>query len=220
MANDILQNLRAAPGLSTPTDPEPKGKIEAHPDIAPWDIQPGEDLEAFAAFVTYRDMPGRSRKSTARSLNVDEGKVKAWAERWAWSDRVRDWEAQIDEVRRNEFLSVQKEGAHRDAVDMVRIASDLVKLGAKGLSQHHEFMDYTLTQASKSDTPSRPYYKAKEVQDLVEAGIKLSQLLAGQPTDRTEVTDVDNRREMLRKAMGDKDVMRALRVVSKAVGES
>lgn len=82
-----------------------------------WERQVGEPSKAFAAFVRYRDLAPESRSldrawreaHPQKPLNRRSKTWAAWSSRWDWTGRVAAWDAETDRLRREKFLSDQRE---------------------------------------------------------------------------------------------------------------
>lgn len=97
----------------------------------PWerDKEAGETAAAFAAFVTYRDLPPRSRslrKAAAAHYHDDPeagvGRAKVvqfekWSAEYDWQVRVEAWDDERDRVRRQAHLRAVEDMAERHARD-------------------------------------------------------------------------------------------------------
>lgn len=80
----------------------------------PWERQDDESLEAFEAFVTYRD-GGSDRTVTAvsQALKKHRTLIGRWSSKYAWVDRVKAWEGYLDAQRRRSMVSEQEAVARR-----------------------------------------------------------------------------------------------------------
>lgn len=64
------------------------------PDINPWDQQPDETDQAYAAFLSYRD--AEERKVAPQTMTQSEQSMrKRWSAIWVWSYRARAWDRQL-----------------------------------------------------------------------------------------------------------------------------
>jgi hypothetical protein len=91
-------------------------------DRAPWAQQPGEGPKAFAAFVTYRDLPPNQRSLDAAwreahpAQSTPRRRSKTWAEwsrQFGWVDRAASWDTEIDRQKRERFLKAQLDATER-----------------------------------------------------------------------------------------------------------
>lgn len=81
------------------------------PTLQPWEQQPGESSEAYAAFRAYRDLgPDRSILKAYAQLRPKAGSRKApapanapgswkrWAQQWRWKERVEAYDRRMESV--------------------------------------------------------------------------------------------------------------------------
>lgn len=67
-----------------------------------WSKQKGESLQAFHAFVLYRDCEDekppvkRSKQMVAARLSKSVSLIKRWAKIWRWDERIFHYEREID----------------------------------------------------------------------------------------------------------------------------
>lgn len=82
-------------------------------DTKPWERQPKESEKAYDAFVLYREMgEGRTLQSVADELRKSYTLIRRWKDTWAWKDRVRAYDNDLQEK------------AHKTAVKKVRQMAD------------------------------------------------------------------------------------------------
>ncbi len=77
----------------------------------PWEMLPGESPQQYAAFCAYRDLPARSR-SISRLASDGAGRLdrlKIWSRKNHWVDRVRAWQAYVDERARERYIEERLE---------------------------------------------------------------------------------------------------------------
>ena len=75
----------------------------ARVEVLPWERQPREGEEAYAAFLAYRDLgPGRTHEATRKRLGKRPGYLKP-IERWSalrdWRRRAGAWDAHLQAER-------------------------------------------------------------------------------------------------------------------------
>jgi hypothetical protein len=78
--------------------------VEVVTDRAAWHRQPGERVDQFEAFVTYRDLGAERALSrvveiTGRPIST----VMKWSSRWGWPARVKCWNADTDAEHRDKM---------------------------------------------------------------------------------------------------------------------
>jgi len=78
---------------------------------------PGESDKAFAAFLTYRDLPpsSRSQQEVGRILAKSRQWIGEWSRQWSWVERASAWDAAQDRIRRLALQAEAEEAAKRHA---------------------------------------------------------------------------------------------------------
>jgi len=92
-------------------------------DFLPWERQPAETPQAWAAFVAYRDLgPYRTAEKAAAQLKKGNRAFGAFCTEYNWVARAAAWDAECDKIHRQELIEKQKEAikAHGDAAALVR----------------------------------------------------------------------------------------------------
>jgi hypothetical protein len=127
-------------------------KETPEPDY-PWDRQPGESPQAFAAFAVYRDMGVyRDQRAVARVVKKQRSLLGRWSITYEWVSRVSAWDAWNDAELRK-----LKEAERRKALDAQ------LKLGKQMMESAAE----TIAAKRDSDTPS---LEDKDVPNYAKAG--------------------------------------------------
>lgn len=68
-----------------------------------WERQYGETRQAFAAFATYRDMGAtRSCARVSEELGKSTTLITRWSARWQWVARTDAWDAEQDQIAREQ----------------------------------------------------------------------------------------------------------------------
>lgn len=85
--------------------PKPRGRPVRPRDIEPiypWERQPKESVQAFAAFQHYLDTPpfDRAVRGTMRELNKHWSQVGGWSSKHSWVDRCKAYDKRQDQRRR------------------------------------------------------------------------------------------------------------------------
>lgn len=191
--------------------------------LEPWEKQPQETDQAFAAFKEYRDLGlERTIPKAVQALGKKPNYLstcEAWSQRWGWRLRVDAWDKHVDQKERTAALTE----AAKKAKQKLGFAEAMWMTAMRGLSMWNEyFQEFNEKQKerkSNNDDLAVPPISPGEVQRLAEAGIKLALLLEGKPTEigeqRHQVT-VDDRRKEIQKIINDKRVRDAMRVVAEA----
>lgn len=88
----------------------------------PWEKLNSETPRAFAAFKTYRDLPGHDRSLAKAVLQlygeVKPGKLRqfqTWSSRYAWVDRALEWDLEQDRAAREGRIKAIREMNERQA---------------------------------------------------------------------------------------------------------
>src|SRR5919107_865009 len=86
-----------------PRGPGGRWTVGTRMEVLPWERQPREGEEAYAAFLAYRDLgPYRTHEATRKSLGKRPGYLKP-IERWSalrdWHQRAGAWDAHLQAER-------------------------------------------------------------------------------------------------------------------------
>jgi hypothetical protein len=66
----------------------------------PWDRESGENEEAWAAFLAYRDMgPSRTLEGVGKLLDKSWRLCGRWSSRWKWIARCEAWDSHLQRER-------------------------------------------------------------------------------------------------------------------------
>lgn len=177
-----------------------------------WERQPGETDKAWSAFVAYRDLPPMERtyEQAARVLRKQRTSgyavvIREWAAKYGWRQRVFEYDRHQDQERQRTRL----EEYARTQREMMLVATSMWKLAAKDLMRWHKKID-----KAKED---EPILSPSDARALADAGMKLSQVLAGEPDSiqqqRHEFT-VDDERKALRSLLMDRDALAAMDLIA------
>lgn len=105
----------------------------------PWERQPAESPQAFAAFSAYRDMPPTTR-SISKAIKAEYGanpgrsrhnRWKDWSAQHKWVERAAAWDARVDQVSRETDLEVVREMRKRHA----QFAREVQEVGYEALKR-------------------------------------------------------------------------------------
>ena len=191
--------------------------------IDPWERQPKESAKAFAAFAAYRDLgPDRTVAKAVTILGKKTGYRRAmeeWSVRWGWVARASLWDDHQDRFERDAALVI----AEQTIREKVAVADGLWKTAAKGLLMWNKYLDQTSQQQTASGVFEQPPISPGDVYRLADAGLKLSQLLEGKPTDiqeqRKQIT-IEERRKGIQQHLGNPKLRAAMREVALAMENS
>jgi hypothetical protein len=169
-----------------------------------WEQLAKESSRAFAVFVNYRDMGmQRSCPKTAKQLNMNISSILELSKRHNWQERVRAWDAHIDQATQNEQIEAVKMMKKRQ----ISLALKAQKAADKGL---RKFI------AQFNDDKISPYaMKPDGLSKLLEAGCRIERLNRDEPEQNFALTqsskfdnltfeECENLRALLAKAEGIK----------------
>lgn len=160
----------------------------------PWNLQPGETANAFAAFCVYRDQDGkRSVAKAAKMLGKNVTTLGQWSSKYGWIERVRSWEAEKDRVS----TEAEAREVEKMKVRQIKLAMALQEKGGKGLE---ELDVKELT--------------ARDVARLVKEGAQLERVNRGEPV---EIVRHEGDTDLSR--LSDEDLEAADRIRKKARGD-
>lgn len=104
-------------------------------EIQPWDRQPGESIQAFEAFKTYRDQgEGRSITKVALALNKSRAIIGRWSGAWGWVERVEAYERYLDRIEQEKAVKEYQKMIERHT----RIAMSIQEKAVRALSELKE----------------------------------------------------------------------------------
>lgn len=145
--------------------------------IEVWERQVGEPVEAYKAFVVYRDMRPRDLKRVPDLLSIPQvgglqitlKTVKGWAARWNWADRVVSWDAELERLNGEQhiydiMLATERQlKAGKDLQELglralLNLAADEVspELALKFIDLGVKIERLALGMSSKEDAPTGP----------------------------------------------------------------
>ncbi len=98
----------------------------------PWERQKGESVQAFEAFVIYRNMgQERSLKAVAQQLSKSLPLIKRWSREKEWQERVRAYDNDLDSKARKKAIADRKAMTDRH----INIAMQLQKKALEALGK-------------------------------------------------------------------------------------
>jgi hypothetical protein len=88
--------------------------------LQPWDRQPDEPSNGYAAFRLFRDLQPSARSNVATvgdSVGVGERQCRQWASDWHWRERAEAWDDACHRIEDQERLDAirQMHSVHRRA---------------------------------------------------------------------------------------------------------
>lgn len=169
-----------------------------------WERQPKESDAAWAAFCTYRDLPGkRTYTAVAKAVGKHLSLIAAWGQKWAWDwrlDQMAAVETQERERAIREEARRQAEAQARERVSLVDTIDHIVRVSLER------------TKAALEADPAlrlRPYDLTllNEVAAKVRAGLPVGMSdisKAMQEIDEKIIRDLEERRAKLLLAWGSR----------------
>jgi hypothetical protein len=167
-----------------------------------WAQQPKESSRAFAAFVAYRDLGlRRSCAAVADQLKINTSSVLELSKRHGWQERVKAWDAHIDQETQKEQLGAVRIMKKRQ----IALALKAQKAAEKGLRKFiAQFNDDCISPAAM-----KPDGLAK----LMEAGCRIERLNRDEAEqsvaltqsskfDNLTIEECENLRALITKAEG------------------
>src|SRR5690348_9192686 len=111
----------------------------------PWERQPGDSPQSWAAFVVYRDMgPARSIRAVCSDMGKDRGTIGLWSKRHGWRARVEEYDREMDRVKRLAMYDQAIRMGERHANEAMDIAKGLMvypRALLKKLESDHTLID-------------------------------------------------------------------------------
>jgi len=167
-----------------------------------WDQQPKESSRAFAVFVVYRDLGlRRSCSAVAEHLKTGASSVLELSKRHNWQERVKAWDAYVDQETQKEQLEAVRIMKKRQ----ISLALKAQKAAEKGLRKFiAQFNnDNILPSAMKPDGLAK----------LMESGCRIERLNRDEPEQNVTLTqsskfdnltleECENLRALIAKAEG------------------
>ena len=206
---------------------KPKDELTLDPGIQAWERQALDTDKSFEAFRVYRDMgPDRTLAGAAKAMGKSDTyhrTLEDWSAHNGWRLRVSEWDSHQDRMDRKAALEL----AAKKTSQRIALADGLWMTAARVLGMWNnylvQFNEQQLKIKEEGGQLEVPPLSPTELQRLAEAGIKLTQLLEGKPTEigaqQHQITVYDRRRE-IQKIISDKQVRMAMRVVAEAVEKS
>ncbi len=147
--------------------------------LAPYEQQPDEGAEAFAAFAVYRDMgPERTQDKTANSVLKHVSLMRKWSSRHKWAPRVRAWDLEVDRRKRIGDLRGIERMRERQVASAMK-AQDIA----------NKELDKMLADAENRQKVGT--LDPGDVIKLLEMGTKLERLNRGEPGEIIQTTGDD-----------------------------
>ena len=142
-----------------------------------WDQQPKELSRAFAAFIAYRDLGlRRSCHAVAQQLNLNPSSALELSKRHHWQERVRAWDAHIDQQTQKDQLEAVKIMKQRQ----IALAIKAQKAAAKGLRK--------LIAQFNDDRIAPSTMRPDGLSKLLDTGCRLERLNRDEPEQNIALT--------------------------------
>jgi hypothetical protein len=144
-----------------------------------WDQQPKESSRAFSVFIVYRDQGlRRSCNNTANQLSINLSSVIELSKRHNWQERVKAWDAHVDQQTQSEQIKAVKIMKRRQ----ISLALKAQKAAEKGLKKFiAQFNDDNSGNLSPYAT------KPEGLSKLLEAGCRIERLNRDEPEQSLEL---------------------------------
>ena len=151
-----------------------------------WERQPHESHKAFAAFKVYLEL--RGLHLTAKELAKSYALVSRWSSMWRWIDRTVAYDNEIQRIEMEQQAAARVEMRKRH----LNFALGLQTLGGDQLKK---WIEHVQSEANAGRDLS-----AKDVQAIIDAGVRLERLNRGDAESVTEEREVVSFAELARKA--------------------
>jgi hypothetical protein len=142
----------------------------------PWERQEGEPELAWMAFTDYLETEPAKRHI---------GKEADRSAKWRWRERAAKYDRWQDGIRRDALVAAKREEIEQQADEMVQVAADLWRLAGKGARAYLKKMAEWEARCLEAEEYGSPIPKCpitpREVEMLAGTGIKLHQVLRGEP---------------------------------------
>jgi hypothetical protein len=171
-------------------------------DVEPWERQPRESDQAWAAFRHYRELePPRTIRQLREHLFAEEQKVgdpslyRQWSAKWRWRERCQAYDVYIDRIRRTAKERAIEVAAERHAmlaqVGIMRIAK---RLQEEAIAENVRFPELvaTLEKLVKIERVSLGAPESRVAQEVTGKGGDPIQLQPVLPIEEGE-EDLDER---------------------------
>ena len=143
--------------MSPPSKLPPK--LEPLP--MPWEQQPGEGDEAYAAFHTYKSLgKDRSARKVCESVGKSESLIWRWKSKFNWTERARLWDRQLDEDFKQGLVA-----------ERVRSARETIELGRAIRGKAAEALNEMIDK--------KKVIEKKDILTWAELGVKIERLGLG-----------------------------------------
>lgn len=152
--------------------------------MKPWEPKTGESPPAYQAFAEYRDLgESRSLEAVARLLSKSSQLLKRWSAKWSWVERVKAYDAHMDEIEqrgREKALTKKAEDWATRELEMAGLLYDKAKA----------MLAFPLARTKSRDgqTIVEPAdWRMRDAASIAEAGVKMERLARGEATDRVSI---------------------------------
>ncbi len=192
-------------------------KVIIDPDRDPWERQSKEPDTAWETFITYREMgPRRSLRGAMSKLGrppTSHSMAENWSAIWHWRKRIEAWEDYQDKVHRDQII----EDIKKKTQQKLELADDMLDAAIKAMFLWNRYLDKAMAEYNKNPKNiSAPPISIADANRLAEACIKISQLLAGKPTNiQDNRITVEERRNSIRAILDHRPVRLAMKAVDK-----
>jgi hypothetical protein len=147
----------------------------------PWERQEKETNKAWNAFRIYRDMDpaDRSLVKVAQKLGFKyPTQTETWSREKDWVSRAGQYDAHIDELRRNQRERERLAASER----RIQIAKNMQLVGGSKIQE----IGKAIQEAIQKGEPL-PAISLKDAALLIDAGVKIERLESGESTGKQEL---------------------------------
>lgn len=134
-------------------------------DALPWERQEDESVQAYEAFVIYRDLGlARTAAKVTRELQKSRTLIQRWKRQWYWDERVLAYDNELQKEKYDEDVKAVRAMKKRH----IKIA---VQLQAKAMEALKELDARDLTPGNilaylKLATDIEQYNRVSEIKDI------------------------------------------------------
>jgi hypothetical protein len=190
-----------------------RNKIDVIPEpLYPWERQPNEDEQSFAAFIAYiKDGSDRTKRAVANRLGRPYDEVAKIGAMFDWDNRAKAWDINEDRKDRKSRQVAVKEMHDRHARNaMVGVAAAMATLAK-----------YIKTP----DNPNPMVMHERDAIRLFDVSAKIERLSRGEPDTIQEhkgevstTVSVEDKRASMVRLLEDAEAVEHLAAISKKLG--
>lgn len=199
--------------------PKPRSRSVTQKDLEPvypWERQPDESPQAFAAFAAYLDgdgsllMPERSARETARKLKKHWSQVSEWSAKYDWVRRA--------EAKDRHDMRLRARAQEREIALMNDRQAQNAMIGAAAAMAHIRKFIKT------ADNPEPARMRDRDAIRLFDIAAKIERVARGeadsisQTKNEVSVSTVDDKRASMVKLLEDPEALKHMAAISRLLG--